>query len=200
MNSGSLITLSNLAEKSNNNIQKKIYSKTGAVNSIAFVIFAGATMLKSPISGEAVSGYNFAEAPYIQYIDLDQEKGYANLDNTAIDLMKVENLNKIKKMSLFSNDWNGTGGSAFSPNAISFFETIIKTLKKQPEIAPTGRNSLLMQYELDDKSLLAFEVSENRTEKVYIPKGDCSVAQVEVFTGDVGQRIKECVEHFYGFI
>ncbi len=198
MNGENLITLSNLTEKSNNNIEKKTYSKIGTANSIAFAFFVGATMLRCPISTEIVSGYNFTEPSYIQYIDLDKEKRFPNLDNMAIDLMKVENLNKIKKMSLFSDDWNGTGGSAFSPNAISFFETIIEMLKKQPEIAPTGRNSLLMQYELDDKSLLAFEISENRTEKVYIPKGDYSVAQIEVFTENIAQRIKECVEYFYG--
>lgn len=61
--------------------------------------------------------------------------------------MKVENLNKIMKMSRFEDDWNGTGGKAFSPNAIFLFSMVIEMLEKQPEIAPTGRNSLLLQYE-----------------------------------------------------
>ena len=56
-----------------------------------------------------------------------------------------------------------------------------------------------MQYELDDKSLLAFEVSEDRTEKVYIPEGDYSMAQTDIFTKNVEQKIKESVEEFYGF-
>lgn len=120
------------------------------------------------------------------------------MDNKTIDLMRVENLNKINKMSLFDDNWNGTGGKTFSFHAISFFKTIIETLIKQPEIAPTGRNSLLMQYVLDDKSLLAFEVSENKAEKVYIPRGDYSIAQMEEFTENIVQRIKESVEIFYG--
>ena len=101
-------------------------------------------------------------------------------------------------MALFDYDWNGTGGSAFSQNAIALFESIIEMLDKQPQIAPTGRNSLLLQYELDDKSLLAFEVSENRTEKVYIPKGNYAMVQMDTFTENIGQRIKESVELFYG--
>ncbi|UWO26517.1 hypothetical protein NQ534_08700 [Marvinbryantia formatexigens DSM 14469] len=112
-------------------------------------------------------------------------------------MLKEENLNKIKKMTRLENNWNGTGGSAFSDTAIHFFESIIGALVKQPQIAPTGRNSLLMQYEKEDKSLLAFEVGERKTEKVYIPGGDFSLAQVQIFTENVSQRINESVECFY---
>lgn len=199
MNSGNLITISNLSEKSNNHIEKKAYGKVGAVTSIAFAIFVGTTALRYPVKGEVVSGYDIIRPSYIKYIKLDHEKGYVDLyTNKAIDLMKVENINKIKKMALFNDNWNGTGGSAFSEGAINLFEVIINALEKQPQIAPTGRNSLLMQYELDDKSLLAFEVSEKKTEEVYIPRGDYSLAQMEVFTENISQQIKESVEHFYG--
>ena len=113
------------------------------------------------------------------------------------DKAKVKNLEIIEKMSLLNNNWNGTGGRKFSRDSISFFKSIIEKIEKQPEIAPTGRNSLLMQYELDDKSLLAFEVSLNRTEKVYLPKGDFSMVQIQVFTDHVEQKIREGVERFY---
>lgn len=199
MNNGNLFFVSNLSEKSSNHIEKKAYSKVGAASSIAFIVFIGSTALRYPIEREVVSGYDMIRPSYIQYINLDQEKGYVGLyTNKAIDLMKVENLNKIRKMALFDDDWNGTGGSSFSKGAINFFEVIINALEKQPQIAPTGRNSLLMQYELDDKSLLAFEVSERRTEEVFIPKGDYSLAQMEVFTENVSQQINESVERFYG--
>ncbi|HBA46224.1 MAG TPA: hypothetical protein DCZ91_00160 [Lachnospiraceae bacterium] len=197
MNSGNLIALSNSTEKFNNHIEKKAYSKVGAATSIAFAVFVGTTALRYPIE-EGISGYDIKPS-YIQYIKLNQEKGYMGLyTNKAIDLMKVENLNKIKKMALFEENWNGTGGKAFSEGAINLFKAIINALEKQPQIAPTGRNSLLMQYELDDKSMLAFEVSERRTEEVYIPKGDYSLAQMEIFTENVSQQINESVVRFYG--
>lgn len=199
MSNENLITLSNFAEKSNNHVEKKSYSKIGTAGSIAFAFFVGATVLRSPAQGEIASEHDFTRPSYIQYINLNQEKGFVGLyTNNVIDLMKVENISKIKKMALFSEDWNGTGGSAFSQGAIALFESIIEMLDKQPQIAPTGRNSLLMQYELDDKSLLAFEVSEKRTEKVCIPKGNYAMAQVEIFTENVGQQIRESVKRFYG--
>lgn len=199
MSGENLIVLSNSAAQTNNCSEKKAYSGVGTASSIAFAIFIGTTALRYPVGEEIVPGYDFTRSSYIQYINLDHEKGIDGLyANKAIDLMKVENLNKIRKMSLFDYDWNGTGGSAFSPNAIALFESIIEILDKQPQIAPTGRNSLLLQYELDDKSLLAFEVSENRTEKVYIPGGDYSMAQMDTFTENVEQQIKESVKLFYG--
>ena len=200
MNSGNLTTVSNLSEKSNNHVGKKVYRNAGVVGTIAFTVFVGTTALRYPIEGETAFAYDITRPSYIQYINVGHSKGYADLyTNKAIDLVKVENINKIRKMALFDEDWNGTGGSAFSEEAINLFETIIDTVRRQPQIAPTGRNSLLMQYELDDKSLLAFEVSEKRTEKVYIPKGNYSLAQTEVFIENVSQKINKSVERFYGF-
>lgn len=199
MSGGNLVTLSNLAVQTNNCPEKKVYSGVGTASSIAFAIFIGTTVLRCPVWGEIAPRYDLTRPSYIQHINLEEEKGIKGLyTNKAIDLMKVENLNKIKKMALFDYDWNGTGGSAFSQNAIALFESIIKMLDKQPQIAPTGRNSLLLQYELNDKSLLAFEVSENRTEKVYIPKGNYNMVQMDTFTENMGQRIKESVKLFYG--
>lgn len=200
MNVPNLIASSNLAEKSNNCFEEKGYSEVGSTGTIAFAIFVGATVLSSSAVGKFVAEYDFTSPSYIQCINLNQEKGFADLcTNNSIDLMKIENISKIKKMALFNANWNGTGGSAFSQNAIALFETIIGMLDKQPQIAPTGRNSLLMQYELDDKSMLAFEVSEDRTEKVFIPKGNYAMAQMETFTENVSQQIKESVKLFYGF-
>ena len=173
--------------------------KSSNVSSTVCFLFVGAMILKPPAKNGSISDYDCTEPSYIQYIDLSEKRRFSNLENNrAIDLLKIENLRKIRNMSFFEEDWNGTGGSAFSENAIKLFEDIIEMLEVQPQIAPTGRNSLLLQYELDDKSLLAFEVSESRTDKVYIPEGDYSAAQTDVFTKDVKQKIKESVEEFYG--
>lgn len=172
----------------------------GNRNSFTFIIYAGTTMIRFASERNIVSAYDFKQSSYIQYIDLNAKKVIGLHSNNVVDLKEVENLNKIEKMASFTENWNGTGGSIFSENAIILFEKVIKALKKQPQIAPTGRNSLLMQYELDDKSMLAFEVSEKGTEKVYIPKGDYSLAQMEVFTEDIERKINECVEKFfYGY-
>lgn len=199
MKAGNLIALSNLTGNSNKCIEKNVCNKSGVAGTITIMMFIGATAL-SLTSEKILSGNKHTSTPYSRYVNLNQEKGNWGLSaNNAIDLMKVENINKINKMAAFEDDWNGTGGSAFSSKAITLFLSIIETLEKQPGIAPTGRNSLLMQYELADKSMLVFEVGEDKTEKVYVPQGDYSMAKTELFTDNINHRIKECVEKFYGF-
>lgn len=132
--------------------------------------------------------YNFYSAAFV-------DKAYSY--NEVIDLMKVENLNKIKKMEGFKNNWDGNNGNAFSRKSIRLFYQVIQTLEKQPEIAPTGKGSLFMQYELEDKSLLAFDISPEKTEKVFVPKGEYDKADTEYFLSDIPENIKNCVERFY---
>ena len=78
------------------------------------------------------------------------------------------------------------------------FKDIIENVCKQPNIAPTGRGSLLLQYELDDRSVLAFEVRQNRIEMVCVPMGDYSSATSKVFTDDFIRQLNSQVAQFYG--
>jgi len=108
------------------------------------------------------------------------------------------NLEKLKNMRSFKHDWNGFGADAFTESSLLWFEKVINSLKEQPEIAPTGRNSLYMQYKSDDGSMLAFELSENRAEKVYVPEGDYNKIETEIITSDICEQINDCVVRFYG--
>ena len=45
--------------------------------------------------------------------------------NSYVDLLKVENLNKLDCMSAFQDNWNGVGGVAFSDTAIRTFKNIL---------------------------------------------------------------------------
>ena len=179
---------------------KNLISHTSNVSK-AFAVFVGTTLLTVPFSVSGNVGFtsNYSPATYIDYVSLDGSKGFDYLNNSRfIDLLKIENLKKLDCMSTFQENWNGVGGRAFSSASISIFRSIIENICKQPDIAPTGRDSLLLQYELDDRSMLAFEVQEKRVEMVYVPKGDYSSAINKVFTDDFIRQINSQVEQFYG--
>lgn len=142
---------------------------------------------------------NNLQTSYIQNIKLDElwTGNMMNVDS-SIDLSKIDNINKIKKMKEFESNWNGHGAPAFSDTSIALFLKIINTLSKQPKIAPTGKAGLLMQYEAVDKSLLAFNISEKKIEQVYVPQGDYQQARVTFFENDFVKYINESVEWFNG--
>lgn len=199
MNDKPLVIISNTAEKT---VETSINNRVsaGTMNQVFAMCFLGATLLSSPLHNTSIPTFSQDTGRYIQYSDLNWAGKVATVNNEcAIDLLKVNNLNKIEKIAAFENDWNGNGGKVFTSQAISVFKEIINTLDKQPQIAPTGRNTLLMQYELEDKSLLAFEVGEKKVEKVYVPQGDYAKAEAEVFTENMALKMKESVKQFYGF-
>lgn len=111
-------------------------------------------------------------------------------------ILKKENIKKIEQMKSFDDNWNGYGAKKFTSEAIAHFKEIIQNLDVQPDIAPTGRNSLFMQYELDN-DILTFEVSADKTEKVYVQNDDYDHAKVEQFYTNVISKIKDSVKNFY---
>ncbi|MGN0384448.1 MAG: hypothetical protein ACI4EX_01025 [Lachnospiraceae bacterium] len=169
---------------------------------LAVSFFVGTQLLAIPFSersGEGKLIRNYSPATCINYVGLDGSKEIDFLNNSLfLDLLKIENLKKLECMSTFQEDWNGVGGQAFSDASISIFKDIIENVCKQPNIAPTGRGSLLLQYELDDRSVLAFEVRQNRIEMVCVPMGDYSSATSKVFTDDFIRQINSQVAQFYG--
>lgn len=169
---------------------------------IAFSFFLGATLLSTAlgdISRDVPVISNFYPVACINYVNINNNREIDYLDNNHfIDLLKIDNLRKIDCMSSFTENWNGVGSLAFSTKSLDIFREIIENVCKQPYIAPTGRNSLLLQYELDDQSTLAFEVRENRIEMVHVPMGDYSSAICEVFSDNYTQKINSQVAKFYG--
>ena len=195
-----LVTVSNSRNQMDSTVKKDLYENASNVGTLAIAIFAGTMLLKASMLGNNIIQGNNNSSSFIQCIEIGQRHSNFENDNMSVDLMKIENLNKIKKMSYFADDWNGTGGEAFSSDTITFLKSVINELKKQPDIAPTGRGSLLMQYKLSDKSILALEVNEKRVEKVYVPQGNYSKAETETYSEDLKRKIKENVEQFYGYV
>ena len=71
-------------------------------------------------------------------------------------------------------------------------------MDNQPQIFPTGRQSIQLQYELADRSYLEFEIFEEKVSCLEVPKRRYSDARTFEFPISETQRIKEIVKEFYG--
>ena len=185
-----------------NNASKGLIIKNGEMNnlktaraSIAVYAFVGATLLSIPTCNY-IDYSRYAKHSMTICSDRICGQDKSNVDIT-IDLLKTNNINKINKIKNFSDDWNGNGASRFSDDSIDMFIMVIDSLIKQPQIVPTGNNSLLMQYEKDNNSLLVFDVSLKKVEMAYIPHGDFEQAETDVYIDDICNKMNQRVETFY---
>lgn len=110
----------------------------------------------------------------------------------------VKSVCRLNEIGKLPYDWNGYGAKPFSAMLIDKCQGIVNTLTYQPQIYPTGRQSIQFQYELKDRSYLEFEIFENKTMCLYVPKRVYSDAKTMEITDSEGKNIKKIVDSFYG--
>lgn len=98
------------------------------------------------------------------------------------------NLERLEDIARLDFDWNGYGAKPFNRTLIADVRNIISYLSEQPEIFPTGRNSIQLEYHLPDESYLEFEIFEGKVMGMQVSGTDYDNAQFwELATDDVVQ-------------
>lgn len=110
----------------------------------------------------------------------------------------LKSVYRLKEIEELPYDWNGYGAKPFSTMLIDKCQGIANALTHQPQIYPTGRQSIQFQYELEDRSYLEFEIFENKTMCLCVPKRVYSDAKTMEITDSEEENIKEIVDSFYG--
>ena len=117
-----------------------------------------------------------------------------------VDGAKVKNLSRLEDMATLEENWNGYGAKGFSAALIAKCKEILNLLPQQPELYPTGRQTIHLQYELEDRSYLGFEISEEKTTYLKVPQRKYDEAEERELAGaDEVKKIKELVADFYGY-
>lgn len=78
-----------------------------------------------------------------------------------------ENIKKLVEFSTFENNWNGYNAVKFTPTVIKKVEDIIKRLHHQPNIFPTGSDSIQLEYYKDENNYLEIEISDLQTTTLF---------------------------------
>ncbi|MBQ1843026.1 MAG: hypothetical protein II133_00320 [Lachnospiraceae bacterium] len=121
--------------------------------------------------------------------------GYAVELETRYDAQKRINLHKISDYSKLDEGWNGYNARKFTDDALRIFRDTINAIDRQPEISPTGRNSLYMQFTFEDNTMVSYELFTNRMDEVVIPYGDYSLMTDRSYNDDfsamINKRVKE---------
>lgn len=125
------------------------------------------------------------------FFDVLKKKQVTEREDTA----SIKRLNDIAELPY---DWNGYGAIPFSKVLINKCKRIVNNLSVSPYIYPTGRQSIQFQYELKDRSYLEFEIFENKTMCLIVPKRIYDNAKETTITESEDKKIEEIVDNFYG--
>lgn len=102
--------------------------------------------------------------------------------------------NRLRDFSELEANWDGNGAFKFSAELIENVEKILNQIKYIPEIFPTGRQSIQLEFEKSNGDYLEFEVFEN---KVLVLKDIADDMEEQVIDyGDI-LKINELLESFY---
>ena len=84
---------------------------------------------------------------------------------------KEECIEKLNKILLLKEDWNGYGSPGFDESYINIVKEILESLDHYPNIYPTGRSTVTFVYETKEDHL-EFEIKIKSSEFVYVPNNN----------------------------
>lgn len=71
-----------------------------------------------------------------------------------------KNLRKLDRISEFQNGWNGYDAKKFSGRLINNAKNTVFSLIYQPELFPTAKNTIQLEYDGPNDTYLEFEIDE----------------------------------------
>ena len=87
-----------------------------------------------------------------------------------------DNMKTLSMIESLEENWNGYGAPPFQKELIDKVKCIIKNLDEQPEIFPTGRGTIQLEYNSKDESYLEFEIYLDRASMLLVEWRDYSTA------------------------
>ena len=113
-----------------------------------------------------------------------------------MDIKQIKNLNRLSDIKCLEKDWNGYEAEPIDKIIIDKAEYIIKNICIQPQIFPTGRGSIQLQYEHEDKSYLEFEIFADKIVCMQVPKKDYEKASFKELNDADIKMINQIIKQF----
>lgn len=110
----------------------------------------------------------------------------------------LDNIEKLREISSLEDGWSGPDSSAIGERVLAMAKNIVQQICHQPVIYPTGRGTIQMQFEQEDRSYLELEIFEEKIVCMKVPQRIYAEATFEVLQGVDMRRINRMVSEFYG--
>lgn len=139
----------------------------------------------------------------IENLQLTFDAGeYRNGDSTCVNIdlqftqaMQI-NLDKLKEIALFKENWNGYGAKPLSESVIKRAEDVIRGVCIQPRLFPTADNTIQMEYEKTSGAYLEIQITSDEVYEVFFMPDKDSEGEESLIDAQVENVNKE-IEKFY---
>ncbi len=118
--------------------------------------------------------------------------------NCSRDRKRFDNLERLYDIAQLKTNWDGENSEKIPESVIRNTKTFIENICRQPVIFPTGRQSIHMQYELEDTSYMEFEIFEDTITCMKVPQRVYAHAVFKTFQNLDMDQFNQIVEEFYG--
>lgn len=111
-------------------------------------------------------------------------------------MTKQENIQCLDDISRLKENWNGYGAKAFPADLILKCKNIAAGLDIEMDVYQTGRQSIQFQYDKDG-DYLEFEVFQDHTIAMHVPKRDYSRAEARCITDDNFETLNATIHNHF---
>lgn len=99
------------------------------------------------------------------------------------------NLRVMNEIAGLKDGWNGNGAEAFSSELMNRCRGILRRLEVQPDVFPTGEDSIQFEWEKDDGSYLEMEVFEDGRISMYLQQANGAWETDEIKSEEIGEKL-----------
>lgn len=108
---------------------------------------------------------------------------------------KTSNLYLLRSFLDLEYNWNDNGADPFSHNLISYAQSLVLDLIRQPDVFPTARQSIQFEYENENNDYLEIEIFKDKME-IYIELNGFEDREFEIPLTD-SNKLNKIVLDFY---
>lgn len=119
-------------------------------------------------------------------------------DNVKKEEKLIKNMQKLQSIKELEKNWNGYDAEPISPQVIQITQRLLPDLYEQPEVFPTGRDTIQLEYEKTNGDYLEFEIAASEIMALRMDPYDNEHEWVINHDGETIEEINKAVKEFYG--
>jgi|GEM_PF-2678721 len=143
--------------------KKRYNQSTSSTEIIPYIIFGismsfGSSSTSLPVLEKKIYPVELRDPKYY-----GSKAGFTQVSNQnkySLDRLQ-QNKSIITSLGELGNNWNGYGGEPISSDLIENIKNILSEFEIQPQIFPTGRGSIQLDFFKSDDNLLEIEISSD---------------------------------------